>query len=229
MNLNVLNAMNTLLEIKYLKYIVLIGIALVLIYLINTTTVEGWHDWVSNLWDTTTLSGMTPQDAMANYSNRCLTCTPYGYNHLPYIYFKDFEKNMPRKYRSCNNYRCRTQKQNGETAKGYLHPKTRTWWKTPAHSISLEYYNDPQGYCLKNPTHYPCPNHWVKNSELAGSKRFSSYATEDFNWPAMKNRVLPQAQTYCKGKNDNELALCDVNDNKKMLMVYPDMEDHGAC
>jgi len=176
-----------------IKYIVLITIALVLIYLINTTNVEGWQGWVSNIWDKTSLTGNNPQDAnvLAKYPNRCLTCTPYGYNHLPYFYFRSFEKNMPRKYRSCNNYRCRNKKYNGKTAKGYLNPESHKWWKTPAHSVSMEYYNDPQGYCLKNPTHYPCPNHWVKDSKLVGNKRFSSYATENYNWPKMKNRVLP--------------------------------------
>lgn len=221
----------------------LIVVAAILIYLIETskdveegmTSSDSWN-WLRNLFRKATLSGRPddqPLSHPASYPNRHMTCKPFGYQHLPYYYFKHFGKNFPEKYRSCDKYRCQTKRFNGYNAKpdpewkdvDGLYPT-----KTDAKGeIAPDYYHDPYSYCKKNPGAYPCPNFWVKDSELVGAERLAKHPTENMRIPKLKKGVHPQVKTYCKNNNYNESSGCAVNDNSAFMPIYPGTEDHALC
>jgi len=214
----------------------LLLIALFLIYLIHREESEGWTNWISNLLGLTKLraNSAIPEPTYGKYNHNCMTCKPYGYQHLPYYYFKEFGKNFPNKYRSCNNYRCKTKKLNGYTAKGNaewrnvdgIYP-VRTDVKS---QVDEKYYNDPHGYCQRNPDKYPCPNFWVKNSELAGAQRIAKHPTQCMFVPGLKKGVKPQVKTPCNLKSNKlQLSNCNVNDTDAKLIVLPGTADHALC
>lgn len=212
-------------------YLGLIILALVLIYLISTSPVkEGWYEWVSDFWNKTNLTGFDEyshgREHGAPYQNNCLTCTPFGFDSPAFHYFQNYERDFKKQYKDCTKYQCSTPKQNELTAAPVKDHANRSA-KTDAHSISTSYYHDPAAYCKRHPDHYPCPNFWIKNSELVGAKRAATKPSMMI--PSMKKGIEPQARTYCKNGNVNELAECDVNDNQRMLILYPDTEDHGLC
>lgn len=204
-------------------YIVVICIMLFLMYLIHTTTVEGWHEWVTDLWEKVKIVGFSPARTEAPYYHQALTTRPYGGNNPMYKYFQNYERDMGKKYAHCTRYGCSTKKFNGMTVKPHEEiGSTLKSGPTEAQSISIDYYHDPIGYCSRNPHNYPCPNHWIKDSKLIGS-------ASSMRIPKMKDSVKPQVVTYCGKGNKHELSACGVNDNERMLLVYPGKEDQGKC
>ena len=206
----------------------LVVVAATLVYLIQTSQTEGWYGWVTNLWSKGGLTGWSPMRPQAGYQHNCLTSTPYGFKHPGYLYFKNLERDFKKQYSHCDNYGCYGNAEvKQHTAQTSLKPM-----KSLAHSVELEYYEDQTGYCKRHPDRYPCPNYWIyqhpATRPLAIAKR-PHRPTENYYFPPMKEGVEPQAVTHCNNKDSHTLSKCQVNDNDRMLLVYPDMEDHATC
>jgi len=144
-------------------YLCVILIILLLVYLINTSTIEGWHEWVTDLFDKIKITGYRKIPTEADFKHYGLTTKPYGGSNPMYTYFQNYEKNMGKQYKHCTNQQCSTKQYNGTTAKAHTKlNSTLHSSPTSAQSISVEYYNNPQKYCKRNPHKFPCPNYWLK-------------------------------------------------------------------
>lgn len=183
-----------------MNIIIIFVIAILLMCLSSVGLREGWHEWVTDIWKKVNLVGWSPMRSGAPYRYNSLIRMPYGYgtDRSMMMYFSNYERDMPKQYRDCTTYSCRTRKHNGMTAKPQdsgsraLHSGP-----TNARSISEKYYHNPVEYCRKNPHKYPCPNHWIKD------KNQTRLAMElrnpvSFRIPAMKKRVKPQVKTFCR-------------------------------
>lgn len=210
-----------------------IGIAIAVAIIISavlyfaTPTNEGW-EWVSAFWNRVTLHGKSETETVtglkshAAYKTQCMTQKPCGGPSAMYRYFKAFESEMPKKYKHCSRMECSTKKFNGLTAKPHEQNSRLSQSFTKAHSISVDYYHDPVGYCSQHPDRYPCPNFWMKDGQVLT-------CPVSLKIPKMKDHILPQATTFCHTGNLHELSRCDVNDNDRALILYPGKEDKSLC
>jgi hypothetical protein len=78
---------------------------------------------------------------------------------------------MYSKWSNCDQYRCKTAKENGYTATpGFNLSKSKyvaidtqlaDVSQLPKEDIQ-DYYENPDKFCVKNPRHRLCPNNWLK-------------------------------------------------------------------
>ena len=110
----------------------------------------------------------------AKFLNFCLSKKPRGSNgsYPIYSWWKNNHHQMHNKmYENCDQYRCRTPKLNGYTAKSgfnltngsYSNP-TKNLQKVSDLNIGhdCDYYENPISFCNKYPAYELCPNHWVR-------------------------------------------------------------------
>ena len=155
-----------------------------------------------------------------SHTTKCLTNKPYNPISSSLLYFRDRIENMKKEYETCDNYRCKTSHLNGYTAKGHISNYSKDKLEISdqnMNSVNPEYYHDSETFCKLNPDAYPCPNYWIKNKRITPESQKLDY-----------NPILP-VKTYCEEGNQHELALCQINDNQRTMLVSPRREDQGLC
>lgn len=181
-------------------------------------------EWVTDYWNDTGTAG-APDSVLKSvpkdFENISLNCKLNNERRMC-KYWKNMEKNLPKTIPTKQTF----------NPTGFTEPSlAKNAAATKSHSISLEYYHDPVGYCSKYPDRYPCPNYWIEDSKIAAKngKRSAHFPTENMIIPKMKNTIEPQVETICNKGGHNELANCSINDNERLLTVFPDMEDRALC
>ncbi len=115
-------------------------------------------------------------DETAKFINFNLTQKP-RFNNAPYTTYqwwkKDFNPSINRQYHNCDQYRCQTHKQNGVTAKPHFNLQNNAYVDPTKNllavdqcgfdPINLQYIDNPQVYCAKNPHFGCCPNNWIQS------------------------------------------------------------------
>lgn len=189
-------------------------------------------EWVTNLW-----SKKIPEtvDAGAPYNNMCLTKNHSGWNSPAYDWWRDRDSTIKAEYAHCRprwpgstQYVCDVRNQpktSADLPPVKPHTEGRRLSSTLAHSIATEYYHNPVKYCEANPGRYPCPNSWV--DDAGNARRSAGRPTENMRIPALKDELEPQVRTTEEGLHT--LAASAVNDNSRMLIVYPGREDRALC
>lgn len=156
-------------------YIALIGlIILVVIYIVYAYR-EPIEGFITSYYDP---SGH-PKPFNGSYSevapfyNWNLTKKP-RFNNAPYTTYewwkKDFNPSLNRQLRDCDQYRCRTLKQNGYDAKAHFNLQNGTYSDPTKDSLDVStydfnpinprYFKNPLEFCAENPQFPSCPNNW---------------------------------------------------------------------
>lgn len=150
------------------------------------------------------------------FTNTCVTKKPYGFpSHANmYNYWKDRPKSWAIEY---SKERIRGNidmvRSNNEISKATLGSLPAT---VSSSSVHQEYYHDPLQYCKKNPSVYPCPNHWIPLQERV---EYQEHVSGDMSKPVPS--LLKGDFGHVKDK--------DINDNYHMRVIQSGKEDHGLC
>jgi hypothetical protein len=195
-----------------MNYILILFIVVLLLY-INQTSLESFLQPFKEF--------IAQYIKFAPYPNLCLTDKPYGFSDPKYDYWKDRISNMKKEYAHCHNRGCPSKVPVKPIESGTsFSAAVSDLGESQPYTVESKYYDNPAKYCHENPDKYPCPNYFTH-------KR--SYISD----PALINEGDRQgrkiAKTYCKVNNKHELASCGVNDNDRMLIIYPDREDNALC
>lgn len=164
----------------------------------------------SGNWFGPALPGWDGKNEPHGYDSGALTRKPYGFPEHQGVckYWKDRPKSWAVEYSEARV------KGNIDTVRS--NAKHCTAAPTETHSVSLDYYHDPVGYCTRNPDHYPCPNYWLRkdqpNKDFRGYKSFES---DQMHIPKMMSGVKAPAP--------------EPEDGGHYRVVERHREDHGRC
>jgi hypothetical protein len=162
-----------------------------------------WKGWSWKGW-----KGWSGTSDLHTYDSGALTAKPYGSpeSQGAYNYWMNRPKSWAVEYSE--------KRVNGDINNIRSHLKMDRNSQpalTESHSIPLEYYHDPAGYCKVNPGHHPCPNHWISKKDKKG---FKSYETNMYI-PALTSGVSKR--------------MMDINDGGLIRVINPDREDQALC
>lgn len=146
------------------------------------------------------------------YTNTCLTDKPYGFpsHSNMYNYWRDRPKAWAVEYskeRVRGDINTVRSNQQPLTLNGSA-PAT-----TVSSSVDPKYYHNPNDYCKKNPSNYPCPNHWRNGPHVR------THVSGDMSKPVPGLKHDIRAPVMDK----------DINDNYHIRVVESGREDHGLC
>lgn len=175
-------------------------------------------------------SQMTPK----LYDSPCLSKKPYGNASATYRLWKEFPKLLAKQYKSCDEYTCSNEIENGYNALPRLSKciKTDSGKVEQAETLACdvvnqEYYNSPEEFCRTHPEDYPCPNWWLKNPQQICD---ASISLSNLSFPT-HTKMKPQT-THTENDLGYCLAgdpTCELNDGRGLLMIQRGREDHGLC
>jgi hypothetical protein len=159
----------------------------------------GWDSWSPNLH---------------SYDSGALTSKPYGFpaSQGAYNYWKDRPKSWAVEHSDKRIKGNMDTVRSNRITDGNSEPSP-----TDSHSVSLEYYHDPVGYCKRNPDRYPCPNYWIPKKEKTGFKGNKSFVSDDMYVPGMISGVKAPPSAL------------EPTDGGHIRLIDPDREDHGLC
>lgn len=160
----------------------------------------------------THLPGWSALD-LHGYTNTCLTKKPYGFpsHSNMYRYWRDRPKSWAVEY---SEERVRGDINN---VRSNQEPSSILAGSQPAPAAaggpSLNYYHNPDGYCLQYPDEYPCPNYW------RGGPHIRTHISGDMSKPV----------PGLLAGNFGHVLDKDINDNYHIRVVEKGREDHGLC
>jgi hypothetical protein len=158
------------------------------------------------------LPGWSTPD-LHGYTNICLTEKPFGYpsHQNTYLYWKDRPKSWGVEY-SEERVRGDINKVRSNQAEDTILLGSQPSSVTGS-SVNAEYYHNADGYCQRNPDHYPCPNHWK------GGPHLRTHISGDMSNPV---------PGLLAGQFGHVLDK-DINDNYHIRIINSGKEDQGLC
>jgi hypothetical protein len=106
-------------------------------------------------------------DSSDQFQHFCLTKQPRGALNSGYQWNKYWH--IPAHnhlYRNCDQYSCKTVRLNGTTAQPQV-GGGKTLAPSDVSDVNWgwapDYYQDPITFCVNNPEHLLCPNHWISS------------------------------------------------------------------
>jgi len=148
-----------------------------------------------------------------DYANMCLTEKPFGFpsHQNTYLYWKDRPKSWAVEY-SEDRVRGDINKVRSNQEKDTILLGSQPLPVTGS-SVDAEYYHNADGYCQRNPDHYPCPNHWN------GGPHLRTHISGDMTKPV---------PGLLAGQFGHVLDK-DINDNYHIRIINSGKEDQGLC
>lgn len=189
-------------------HLVTIALVLVVAYVLAKGNI--FEHMSQGNWFSPPVPGWSGEKDLHSYDSGALTRKPYGFpaHQGACKYWKDRPKSWAVEYSEA--------RVKGDIDTVRSNSKQCTAAPTETHSVSLDYYHDPVGYCTRNPDRYPCPNYWLrKDRQDRDFRGYKSFESDQMYIPKMISGVKSPKP--------------EPEDGGHYRVVERHREDHGKC